>query len=51
MISNSASTSAAPITPPTPVPNVSSIAHVGVCSERVTTARHPVRPGYAAVQS
>lgn len=49
MISNSARPSAAPTTPTTPLPNVSSTRHGGVCYERVNTARHPVRPSYAAV--
>lgn len=51
MISNSARPTAAPTTPTAPVPNGSSAPYGGVCYERVTTARRPVRPVYAAVVS
>ncbi len=51
MISNSARPSTAPTTPTAPVPIVSSTTHGNVCYERVTPARRPARPGYAAVQA
>lgn len=51
MISNSARPSTAPTTPTTPVPNVASATYGGVCYDRVTTARRPVRSVHAAVQA